>query len=270
MKSDGTEIVWKALADPTRRRILDLLRQGPKTTGELCQPFRVSRFAVMKHLAILERAHLVLVRRAGRERWNHLNPVPIRQIYERWVSPFASMWAQSAVRLQKSVETKNMEPTMAKESKVKNEFGVAQVELEIPIKATPKQVWETMIEDTNEWWSKDFLTSQSAKAFVIEPKLGGHAYEDWGKGAGQIWYTVVGVDPAKFIMMSGFLTAQYGGPANTLLHLTLKPDGKQTILQLSDTIYGRVGDDKLSQTEEGWRFLFEEGLKKCVEGKLKN
>ena len=98
------EDVWKALADPTRRRILDLLRAGPRTTGELCARFSVSRFAVMKHLAILERAGLVLVRREGRQRWNYLNAVPIRQIYERWISDYEGVWAGSLLTLKRHVE----------------------------------------------------------------------------------------------------------------------------------------------------------------------
>jgi DNA-binding transcriptional ArsR family regulator len=102
--TDALEGVWKALADSTRRRILDLLRAGPRTTGELCARFAVSRFAVMKHLAILERAGLVLVRREGRQRWNYLNAVPIRQIYERWISDYEGIWAGSLLNLKRHIE----------------------------------------------------------------------------------------------------------------------------------------------------------------------
>jgi|SRR3990170_2394933 len=101
---EALEDVWRALADPTRRRILDLLRAGPRTTGELCARFAVSRFAVMKHLAILERAGLVLVRRESRQRWNYLNAVPIRQIYERWIRDYEGVWAGSLLTLKRHVE----------------------------------------------------------------------------------------------------------------------------------------------------------------------
>lgn len=77
--------VWKALADPTRRRLLDLLKDRPQTTGQLCARFAMSRYGVMKHLGILEEAGLIIVRREGRKRYNYLNAVPIRRIYERWV-----------------------------------------------------------------------------------------------------------------------------------------------------------------------------------------
>jgi DNA-binding transcriptional ArsR family regulator len=100
-------LTWKALADPTRRTILDLLRQRPRTTGELCEHFpQVTRIAVIRHLKVLVAADLVFVRSEGRLRWNHLNPVPIQQIYERWVKPYEPLWAGPALRLKQYVEAK--------------------------------------------------------------------------------------------------------------------------------------------------------------------
>jgi len=78
---------------------------------------------------------------------------------------------------------------------------------------------------------------------------------------------VVGVDPGKSIMLQGWLTSAFGGPAATILEYRLNASGKKTVLQLSDTIFGRVGDEKLSQTREGWLILFEQGLKRHVERK---
>ena len=70
-------MIWKALSDPTRRSILNLLRSAPRTTGEISDQFDLSRFAVMKHLGVLEKADLIKVKREGKFRWNHLNPKPI-------------------------------------------------------------------------------------------------------------------------------------------------------------------------------------------------
>ena len=100
------DAVWKALADPTRRTVLDELRRGPRTTGDLCSLFEMTRFGVMKHLRILEEAGLVLVERKGRERWTHLNPVPIRQIYRRWIRPFEEEPSDRLLRLKRVAETK--------------------------------------------------------------------------------------------------------------------------------------------------------------------
>jgi DNA-binding transcriptional ArsR family regulator len=97
--------IWKALADDTRRSILDMLRTGPRTTTEIVERFPdLSRFAVMKHLDVLRQAALVLTREEGRRRINSLNAVPIRMIYERWVSHFESLWAGTLLRIKESAE----------------------------------------------------------------------------------------------------------------------------------------------------------------------
>ena len=81
--------VWKALSSSHRRALLDGLRDGPMTTTALCEVLPgLSRFAVMQHLGVLERAGIVLVRREGRERWNELNAVPIQRELERWLNSF--------------------------------------------------------------------------------------------------------------------------------------------------------------------------------------
>ncbi|MFZ4573849.1 MAG: ArsR/SmtB family transcription factor [Phycisphaerales bacterium] len=105
---DTFDAVFGALADPTRRRILDELRKGPRTTGDLiaCAP-GLSRFAVMKHLKVLTGAGLVTVRPEGRKVWNYLNVIPLRRVYERWVSPFADLWATSLEGLKRTVEDDN-------------------------------------------------------------------------------------------------------------------------------------------------------------------
>jgi len=99
------EAVWKALANPLRRTILDHLRSGPLTTGDLDARFPDrSRFAVMQHLKVLEEANLVVVRRSGRKRFNYLNPVPIQQIYTRWVSGYVMPWTEALVGLKDQLE----------------------------------------------------------------------------------------------------------------------------------------------------------------------
>lgn len=83
--------VLKALAHRTRRRIVDLLAEGPRTTGEVCAAFpELDRCTTMQHLGVLERAGLVVPRRVGRERWNHLDVLPIRAVHDRWISPYAT------------------------------------------------------------------------------------------------------------------------------------------------------------------------------------
>jgi len=103
--SDSFDAVWKALADSTRREILEYLRARPRMTTEVVEQFpELSRFAVMKHLDVLREAGLVTTRTEGRRRLNSLNVIPIRQIYEHWVSGFEDLWASQLVDLKKSIE----------------------------------------------------------------------------------------------------------------------------------------------------------------------
>src|SRR5271170_448361 len=101
----GEPDLWRALASPWRRRLLDLLRNGPATTSALAAQLpELSRFAVMQHLGVLADAGVVLAERRGRDRFNYINPVPLREWYERWVQPMADADAAALLMLQRTVE----------------------------------------------------------------------------------------------------------------------------------------------------------------------
>ena len=127
------EDVFKALADATRRSLLDALyRQDGQTLGELERrvPVPMTRFGVMKHLRVLEEAGLVVTRRRGREKLHFLNVVPIRLVHDRWVSKFAEPWAASLTGLKRSLE---------------EEAGQAMEKIfEIYIKTTPERLWQAI------------------------------------------------------------------------------------------------------------------------------
>jgi DNA-binding transcriptional ArsR family regulator len=107
-RRDELASVWKALASPVRRAILDDLRDGPRTTGAIAERFpRLTRFAVMQHLRVLEEAELVIPRREGRERYNYVNPIPIQRIYDRWVSRYMKPWTEVLVSLRDELETRS-------------------------------------------------------------------------------------------------------------------------------------------------------------------
>src|SRR3954469_12246515 len=120
--------VFKALADPTRRSLLDALyeRDG-QTLSALEERLPMSRFGVMKHLRVLEEANLVTTRRRGREKLHFLNPVPIRLVHDRWVSKYAEPWAVALTGLKHELEDRTMEKVF-----------------EIYIKTTPEQLWEAI------------------------------------------------------------------------------------------------------------------------------
>ena len=99
------EHVFKALADHHRRTLLDrLFEQDGQTLGELCAELPMTRYGVMKHLQLLEEANLITTRKVGREKFHYLNPVPIQQVYDRWVSKYAQPFAHSLVQLKQTLE----------------------------------------------------------------------------------------------------------------------------------------------------------------------
>lgn len=99
------DLVLKALADTRRRKMLDLIKAKPKTTGELCEYFRkLDRCTVMQHLRVLERANLIIVKRRGRYRWNYINPLPIKEIHDRWINNYASEAINLLARMKREIE----------------------------------------------------------------------------------------------------------------------------------------------------------------------
>jgi len=99
----SSEPAFSALADPTRRAVLDLLRAGTRPAGEIARAFPVSRPAISKHLKILRRAHLVEERREGRHRMYQLNPEPLKAV-DSWLEHYRSFWSASLTNLKSFVE----------------------------------------------------------------------------------------------------------------------------------------------------------------------
>ncbi|HEX5763079.1 MAG TPA: metalloregulator ArsR/SmtB family transcription factor [Solirubrobacterales bacterium] len=125
------DAVFKALADPTRRALLDaLFERDGQSLHELEGKASMSRFGVMKHLKVLEEARLVTTKRRGREKLHFLNPVPIRLIHDRWVSKYAAPWAAALTDLKHRLEEKTMEKVF-----------------EIYIKTTPERLWEAIVDE---------------------------------------------------------------------------------------------------------------------------
>ena len=104
------ELVWKALSDKTRRKILDILREKEMTTGDLCRHFKkLTRYGIMKHLNILHNANLIIIKREGKNRWNYINPLPIQEIYERWVKKYEAGWSSYLIQFKNNMEKYKME-----------------------------------------------------------------------------------------------------------------------------------------------------------------
>jgi uncharacterized protein YndB with AHSA1/START domain/DNA-binding transcriptional ArsR family regulator len=120
--------VFRALADPTRRSLLDaLFHEDGQTLAALEARLPMTRFGVMKHLKALEEAGLVVTRRRGREKLHFLNPVPIRLVHDRWVSKYAEPWVSMLSELKHGLEDKTLEKVF-----------------EIYIKTTPERLWQAI------------------------------------------------------------------------------------------------------------------------------
>jgi DNA-binding transcriptional ArsR family regulator len=99
------DLVFKALADRSRRKLLDLLNVNDvQTLSELCEHLDMTRQAVTQHLAVLESAHLVQTRRLGREKLHFLNPVPLQEIYDRWIFKFERSRLKALRELKRRLE----------------------------------------------------------------------------------------------------------------------------------------------------------------------
>src|ERR671930_1194080 len=122
------DAVFRALADPTRRNLLDeLFKEDGQTLSALEARLPMTRFGVMKHLRVLEEAGLIVTKRRGREKLHFLNPVPIRLIHDRWIDKFTGPWAAMLTGLKRDLEEGTMEKVF-----------------EIYIKTTPERLWQAI------------------------------------------------------------------------------------------------------------------------------
>jgi len=170
--SGGVDEVFRALADPTRRSLLDeLYRQDGQTLSALEQRLPMTRFGVMKHLKVLERAGLVVTKRRGREKLHFLNTVPIRLVHDRWVSKYAEPWAAtlSGLKTQLEEETTMNAPTT---QSGKRPWTAAPGEkvFEIYIKASAERVWDAITDDQTrrKYWFGVGVTSDWTPGSRVE------------------------------------------------------------------------------------------------------
>jgi uncharacterized protein YndB with AHSA1/START domain/DNA-binding transcriptional ArsR family regulator len=153
--------VFKALADPTRRSLLDeLFEADGQTLSALEARLPMTRFGVMKHLRVLEEAGLVVTKRRGREKLHFLNPVPIRLVHDRWVSKYAEPWAAGLTGLKRRLEDRPMEKVF-----------------EIYIKTTPERLWEAITDS-------EMRATYTFGVSVKSDYTPGSEYEGFHEGAG--------------------------------------------------------------------------------------
>jgi len=249
---DDTTRLWRALADPTRRRILDLLRERPRVTGEIASQFPISRIAVMRHLEVLSEAGLVASRKRGRQRWHYLNTVPLQKLHRRWAEPAAAGFASALLRLQDTVEAegRHMEP-------IQPTIDIAQ---DIEIAGNPAAVFAALTKDVGGWWGHPFVTAR-ATSLILDPRLGGLFMEQWENG-GQVIASVTGWGQDEHLQLTGSF---HMGVGVGVAAFDLAESAAGTLVRFSFRAIGVVDTGAADAMSRGWAELVGTRLKGLVE-----
>jgi DNA-binding transcriptional ArsR family regulator len=259
-----SETVWRALASPHRRQIMDLLRDGPRTTGQLNKSMPdLSRFAVMQHLGVLEEAGLVLFRREGRQRFNFLNAVPLRTIYERWVEPLSSSAAATALQMKRYAETAAPPDTGVKDDEevlMDSSFRHVRIEQEMRIEAPIERVFDAITKELGNWWPHRYKPDSEV---FYESEIGGKLGERFKNGGGAIYGEVVYFDPPNKVITSGASSLNKGTQGFNVEKLEAIEGG--TIYRKELHLWGDVPAEVEQMFTEGVKALMEQALKGYVE-----
>jgi uncharacterized protein YndB with AHSA1/START domain len=234
-------LAFRALSDPTRRLILDrLFERDGQSIHELGAGLEMGRFGVAKHLRLLEKSGLVSARRVGRQRRHYLNPVPIQQIYERWVSKYAAPWARVMTGLKSELEAV---------TKPKHVYHVF-------IRATPEAIWRAITD--GEWTQRYFY----GMAVESEWRIGlPYAYRD-SDGRVAVAGEILETQPPRRLVQTFQFTRSKDAPSRLVWEI--EPMGETcrlTLVHEFDAVGGTYAD---VDDPMGWQFILS-GLKSVLE-----
>jgi uncharacterized protein YndB with AHSA1/START domain len=236
------DAVFKALADPTRRSLLDeLFKDDGQTLTALERRLPMTRFGVMKHLKLLEDAGLVVTRRNGREKLHFLNPIPIRLVHDRWVSKYAEPWAATLTGLKRRLEDRTMEKVF-----------------EIYIKTTPERLWEAIT-------SNEMHQKYNFGVGVESDWTPGSSYQGIHAGAG---ITIaegenLEVDPPRRLVQSFNALWSDDAKAEGTSKVTWEIEQVEDSCRLT-VIHGDLREDASDELYGGWPMILS-GLKTLLE-----
>jgi len=256
MRTDP-DLIWKAVADPTRRTILDMLRSGPMTTGALAEQFDQSRFGVMKHLDVLNACGLVSVERRGRERWNYLNAVRLRDAVDRWMTPFQAQWTNRLHHLGQHLKeiSRMPEPTPS--------LGL-DIRQETDFVATTEQVFAALTHDINRWWDGSHRQTGEDGLIVLEPAIGTDMVERSSDGHAVIWGRVEEVRRPDRLYLSGRFGVR--GAVAGRVHFDLATtENKGCRLVVTHQAVGAITEQMQGNFVAGWRELIGQHLRAHLE-----
>lgn len=252
-------LIWRALSDRTRRSILDQLAESPKTTGDLSAAIpALSRFAVMKHLRVLEQSGLVLVRRSGRVRWNYLNAAPLREVYERWVSNLDDRWASSLLNLDKLATSKNHQGAIFMTGKTTpTDFPISSIAIEQQhhIAAPRDVVFNVLTTRMGEWWIHPFRLHDGNARIVVDVRPGGAITEQWDEDSFATWGMITAHE--RDLTLEWIGSNGMPGAVQGIVRFGLEDANGGTRLNLSHRVLGEIDDSTFESYNSGWPQLID-------------
>lgn len=248
-------LIWSALADPKRRQIVNLLQDKPRTTSELSERFDdVSRFAIMKHLNVLEQADLIKVKREGRNRWNILNDNLVHFLRTKLVDD------NGPYRLE---DILGLVPTR----KPAAPADLMHVQQNITLNSSPAQVFAALTVDIDAWWS---LRISPDSRICVEPFVNGRFYEAFDtSGQGSLYGTITYIKQNEAIRLRGTLElveqAAIAFAADNFVHIHLEPEDNTTQLVFHHYIFGGLDEQTRDVCASYWHNVLNQHLKPFVE-----
>lgn len=260
----GTQAAWKALADPVRREILDLLREESRTTGAICGAFpQLTRFGVLSHIAVLRHAGLLRTEQRGRERVNHIEAEALRAAYEGWFRNYEVLWTGRLGRLKTFVDEKESRRTMPDNPLPVATLVTMTIEQTFDFKCRPPDLFRALTLDFGEWWEPR-NTPADARDVVFDPTPGGLVKQVTRDGGGTLLFTVQTIQRDRLLILNGAL-----GIDNAILgtvRLELQPvRAGGTRLFLRHWVIGEITPATQDKYTNGWKGLLDDKLRAFVE-----
>ncbi len=253
--------LWKALADPKRFRIIQLLGEKTRTTGELCTYFDVSRFSIMRHLKVLEQVGFINSRREGRQRWNFLNDELLQNIQLTYLDNDADG----------EYHLKDILSYLARQDGARaNDTAVFEqpdIFQEVTLQMTKDQVFQALTEEIDAWWSYRITTDSRV---YLEAQVGGRFYETFNAGGGALYALVTYFKPGEEIRLNGSM-GLVDEALNSLVHIKLKSqESGATCLLLTQRFLGKVNAITVDTFKRSWEELLTQHLKAFVDENKRN
>lgn len=255
MKQLDLTPLWKALAEPKRRRIIQLLHEQARTTSEISSHFDVSRFAIMRHLKVLEQARLIKTRRDGRQRWNYLNEDLFQEIQQTYLDSETNGEYQVRDILSFLAREEGGPPAAA----AGFENQLVHVEVELP--ATPGRVFQALTDEIDAWWNYRIATDSR---MYLEPHVGGRFYESFSSEGGALYAVVTFIKPSEEIRLNGSMGLVEEGASNVIQVKLQSKSPDTTLLTLTHRFIGHVSIITVDTFKRSWIELLTQYLKAYI------